>query len=103
MRALVGLIVLAAACGEPKRELQPAKTEPGGGSAPRGSGTGTATGSGAGTEPEPGTGTGTGTGTGSDTEPGAGTVGDVYGSIPAWQAVVDRDRYLLRRNQQAVI
>ncbi|HUQ02382.1 MAG TPA: hypothetical protein VM261_07790 [Kofleriaceae bacterium] len=96
MRAgIVAIALFAAACGEPKREAQPAITEPGGGTAPTGSGTGT------GSDTEPRTDTEPGTGTGSDTEPGPAP--DSFGSIPAWQAVVDRDRYLLRRGQQAVL
>jgi hypothetical protein len=96
MRALIAITVLAAACGEPKREAQPAKTEPGGGTGPRDSGAGT--------------GPATGTATGSDPitdEPDGGAAVDepanALGAMPVWQAVVDRDRYLLRRNQQAVI
>jgi hypothetical protein len=100
MRALLVVAVLVAACGEPKREAQPAKTEPGGGTAPKGSGVGTRTDTGTGSEPGPDVGVDGGVGVAVD-EPG--TAPDTFGSIPAWQAVVDRDKYLLRRNQQAVI
>jgi hypothetical protein len=89
MRALVAITMLAVACGEPKRVPQQAKTEPGGGSGPRDSGTGT------------GTETTSDAGSVSMDEPAP--EANALGAIPAWQAVVDRDRYLLRRNQQAVI
>lgn len=94
--ALIAL--LAVACGEPKREAQPAKTEPGGGTGPRDSGGGAATATGA--DPVDTTDAAGGV---DDPGDGAGTAADSLGSIPVWQAVVDRDRYLLRRNQQAVI
>lgn len=99
MRTLVAITVLAAACGEPKRELQPAKTEPGGGSGPRDSGAATGPATGIDPVPDPDAAT-------AIDDPGGdgpGTVAASLGAIPVWQAVVDRDRYLLRRNQQAVI
>lgn len=80
-RAAIVLAIGAAACGE-KREREPARTEP----------------------IAPGADAGDGTPDG-----GAATPPDdpdslgVAGGIPAWQAVIDRDRYLARRGQGAVV
>jgi hypothetical protein len=101
MRAFVIALVVLGACGDKKRELQPAKTEPGGGSGPRDAGTGTGTGTGTGSDPTDVPNVGDG---GVPDEPAdPGSAADALGAIPAWQAVVDRDRYLARRNQEAVI
>ena len=78
-RAVIALIVVAA-CGE-RREATPARTEP---IDPLRDG-------GAATAPD-----------GATTDDPDGLSG-VAGGIPAWQAVVDRDRYLARRGQGAVI
>lgn len=77
IRALVAIAVLAG-CGE-RRESQPARTEP------------TTPGDG-GVAAVPG-----------DAAVAADDPLGMPGAIPAWQAVVDRDRYLARRGQGAVI
>lgn len=85
------LAVLVAACGD-RREPGRARTEPGG--ARDGGGDATAAGSAVG----PGS-----------AEPGAGSDDDgddaveVPGAIAPWHAVIERDRYLLRRRQQGVL
>lgn len=80
--ALAALVVVIVGCGE-RREATPARTEP---IEPRGdAGAG---GDGAGAAP-----------LGDDAPALAG----VAGGIPSWQAVIDRDRYLARRGQGAVI
>lgn len=82
IRALALLLVVAA-CGE-KREASPARTEPlatardGGSAVPDDAANGPP----------------------SDDDP---ALAGAPGGIPAWQAVVDRDRYLARRGQGAVI
>lgn len=83
----------AAACGDARRELTQARTEPGGTqdvpSSPAAPDAGRA--------PSPREGA---AGPSSDEEPDSALSG---GAIPAWQAVIDRDRYLARRGQAAVI
>ncbi len=96
---LVLLVMGAAACGEPRREAQPARTEPGGGSGPRD----------AAPRPPGADSGGSATSPGidasavDDSSIGDGTTADALGAIAAWQAVVDRDRYLARRDQHAVL
>ncbi len=100
MRTIAFLLVLAA-CGEPRREAQPARTEPGGGSGPRDAAARPPTTFVDGADDvaiahDAGV-------TVDDPGGGAGSAADALGALPAWQAVVDRDRYLARRNQRAVL
>ena len=95
MRRVLFVLALAA-CGEPRRESQPARTEPGGGSGP--------TDARAARNPADAADLLTLTpdaSTAPPDEPPASS--DVAGAIPAWQAVVDRDRYLARRGQKAIL
>jgi len=108
-RVLAAVVLLAAAaCGE-KREAQPARTEPGGGSGPSDSGAGPVL-----FTPDDAATASAGDGGNGGADPGSATPPDepdvaatdpaaALGAIPVWQAVVDRDRYLARRGQKAVL
>lgn len=98
--AALVVAVAVAACGEPRREAQPAKTEPGGGSGPRDGGRAPRPDA---DEPDVAATADGGTGAAPDEPADPGTAADALGAIPAWQAVVDRDRYLARRGQKAVL
>ena len=91
LRGVLVLVALAACSG---RETGRARTEP----------LGARDGGGDAAAPVPSV------GSGSATDPGPGdddgsteTVDEVPGALAPWQAVVDRDRYLARRRQQAVL
>lgn len=105
--ALVVVVIgaLVAACGE-RREAQPARTEPGDRASPGDAG-------GAARDPaadatsadDPGLITDAGAGGAAvvPEEPDISAESAALGAIPVWQAVVDRDRYLLRRDQKATV
>ena len=95
LAAILACALLAGCtCGR-SREAGRARTEP--------LGVKDAGGDASATTPPIGSGSGSDRGGGGDDDPGSADSVEVPGAIPPWEAVVDRDRYLLRRKQSGVL